>query len=339
MPNGGPLEPAQKKGMQMTRFASLLILVVVGTASAETLENVEKILTTKFAKHKSFSADMKMTMQMGPGMSANSTGTMEFMVVDGKERFRSEMHMKMSHGTQTMETTVVSIYDGTDAYTISEMMGQKRVARTNPSQMAGRAGGIPLQMSDGVGGFLIESVEECAEAVLRLLRDEQLSSELGQLGKERVREHFLLPRLLLNELSLVRDLLEGRTTARDEMDGYRDPVCGMAISLPDSAVTLTYAGLEFSFCSEACRGQFIEFMGADDAWMFVDTELAMDLGGIVPETEQVVELDRLGLQDGEVYDLRFFFAHRYPETPAFHLRTNVELWSDAVVVAASYPCD
>ncbi|MHC4765140.1 MAG: fibro-slime domain-containing protein [Planctomycetota bacterium] len=100
----------------------------------------------------------------------------------------------------------------------------------------------------------------------------------------------------------------------------------------------TYA-ITAHFEYEACRGQYIEFMGADDAWMFVDDVMAMDLGGVVPGTEQVVELDRLGLQDGEVYDLRFFFAHRYPAPPAFRLRTNVELWSDAVVVAASFPCD
>ncbi|MGD2108518.1 MAG: hypothetical protein PVI86_03910 [Phycisphaerae bacterium] len=125
----------------MTRFASLLILAVVGTASAETLEDVQKTLAAKFEKHKSLTADMKMSMHMGHGMSADSTGTVEFMIVNWKERFRSEMRMKMSHGPQTMETKIVNIYDGTDAYTISEMMGQKQVAKTKPSQMAGRAGG------------------------------------------------------------------------------------------------------------------------------------------------------------------------------------------------------
>ena len=123
--------------------------------------------------------------------------------------------------------------------------------------VAGRAGGIPLQMSDGVGGFLVDSVEGCAQAILRLLRDEQLSTDLGQKGKERVREHFLLPRLLLNELSLVRDLMGGLTRAPGEMDGRRDPVCGMAISDPEKALKMTYTGLEFSFCSEGCRGRFL----------------------------------------------------------------------------------
>ncbi len=31
--------------------------------------------------------------------------------------------------------------------------------------VAGRAGGIPLQMADGVGGILVDSVEECAAAI------------------------------------------------------------------------------------------------------------------------------------------------------------------------------
>ena len=35
--------------------------------------------------------------------------------------------------------------------------------------VAGRAGGIPLQMADGTGGILVDSVEECARAMVALL--------------------------------------------------------------------------------------------------------------------------------------------------------------------------
>ena len=38
--------------------------------------------------------------------------------------------------------------------------------------VAGRAGGIPLQMADDTGGMLVDSVEECARAMVTLLRDE-----------------------------------------------------------------------------------------------------------------------------------------------------------------------
>lgn len=69
--------------------------------------------------------------------------------------------------------------------------------------VAGRAGGIPLQMPEGVGGRLIDSTDQCARAVLELLGDEELATELGDRGRARVREHFLLPRLLMEELRLL----------------------------------------------------------------------------------------------------------------------------------------
>ncbi len=72
--------------------------------------------------------------------------------------------------------------------------------------VAGRAGGIPLQMPEGIGGLLVDSVEECAEAMLRLLGDRVLADELAHAGREHVREHFLLPRLLLDELRLLAEL-------------------------------------------------------------------------------------------------------------------------------------
>jgi trehalose synthase len=73
--------------------------------------------------------------------------------------------------------------------------------------VAGEAGGIPLQMRGGAGGFLVGSVEECAEKVLHLLRNPEEGEELALWGKELVRERFLLTRLIADELVLYASLL------------------------------------------------------------------------------------------------------------------------------------
>jgi trehalose synthase len=72
--------------------------------------------------------------------------------------------------------------------------------------VAGRAGGIPMQMPEGVGGMLVDSVQECAAALLELLTDRERARQLGRAGHEHVRERFLLPRLLLDELRLLASL-------------------------------------------------------------------------------------------------------------------------------------
>lgn len=74
--------------------------------------------------------------------------------------------------------------------------------------VAGRSGGIPLQMTEGAGGFLVDSTEECAERLLWLLRHPAEAQELGEQGRARVRDRFLLPRLLADELRLYRSLVE-----------------------------------------------------------------------------------------------------------------------------------
>ena len=74
--------------------------------------------------------------------------------------------------------------------------------------VAGNGGGIRLQIEDGVGGFLVNSIEECSEKVDYLLNHEDVRLALGETGRERVRSKFLTPRLLRDELLLVRSLLE-----------------------------------------------------------------------------------------------------------------------------------
>ena len=72
--------------------------------------------------------------------------------------------------------------------------------------VAGRAGGIPLQLEDGKGGFLIDSVEECAEKVLYLLQHPSVARSMGRRGHRHIRSNYLTPRLLLDELTLLRSL-------------------------------------------------------------------------------------------------------------------------------------
>jgi fibro-slime domain-containing protein len=100
----------------------------------------------------------------------------------------------------------------------------------------------------------------------------------------------------------------------------------------------TYA-IDTRFTYESCGGQFFEFEGADDAWMFVNGDLAIDLGGIVPATKQWVDMDRLGLTDGQTYTLHFFYAQRNSTSARFHLRTNLELQGENVAYAVSAGAD
>jgi trehalose synthase len=115
--------------------------------------------------------------------------------------------------------------------------------------VAGRAGGIPLQTADGAGALLVDTVEECASAVTDLLADPHRGAGIGRAGRDRVRAHFLLPRLILDELELVRDLLEGRP-ARPGIG--RDPVCGITLTEP-TGIILRHGDVVTTFCSRRCR--------------------------------------------------------------------------------------
>jgi trehalose synthase len=72
--------------------------------------------------------------------------------------------------------------------------------------IGGNVGGIPLQVEDGVTGFLVETVEQCAGRSLELLEDPALGKSLGRRGKEHVRSHFLTPRYLRDYLRIFGEL-------------------------------------------------------------------------------------------------------------------------------------
>lgn len=71
--------------------------------------------------------------------------------------------------------------------------------------VAGRTGGIPLQMPDGTGGFLVDT-DDWVERIDELLRDRDRALALAGLGQQRVRERFLITRLVRDELAVLASL-------------------------------------------------------------------------------------------------------------------------------------
>jgi trehalose synthase len=72
--------------------------------------------------------------------------------------------------------------------------------------VAGRVGGIVDQIQDGETGYLVSSVEECAEKTRLVLESPEHGRGLALAGKEHVRRHFLTPRLLRDWLVHFNEL-------------------------------------------------------------------------------------------------------------------------------------
>jgi trehalose synthase len=72
--------------------------------------------------------------------------------------------------------------------------------------VGGNVGGIPLQVLDGETGFLVDSVERCAEKTLYLLQHPQEAARMGAAAREHVRRNFLTTRHLADYLRLFAAL-------------------------------------------------------------------------------------------------------------------------------------
>ena len=72
--------------------------------------------------------------------------------------------------------------------------------------IGGRAGGITLQIRDDEHGFLVDSVEECADRSVELLQNPERADAMGIAGREHVRENFLSTRELEDWITLFNEL-------------------------------------------------------------------------------------------------------------------------------------
>src|SRR2546430_2746163 len=68
--------------------------------------------------------------------------------------------------------------------------------------IGGNVGGIRYQIEDSVNGFLVSSIEETAQRIVQVLKDQKLRERLGKAAKKSVNEKFLLSRYVEQYLDL-----------------------------------------------------------------------------------------------------------------------------------------
>jgi fibro-slime domain-containing protein len=101
-----------------------------------------------------------------------------------------------------------------------------------------------------------------------------------------------------------------------------DDLFGNSPGIPDHNYHFTYE-LHMECEYDSTANQFFMFIGDDDVWVFVNGQLVIDLGGVHAALDQYVDMNRLGLTDGETYQIDFFFAERFRTQSNFRIETNI----------------
>jgi trehalose synthase len=127
-------------------------------------------------------------------------------------------HMEVNAFQRASEVVIQKSLREGFGLTISEALWKQRPV------VAGNVGGIPLQVTDGVSGFLVDNVDDCAARVLQLLQDPELAESMGKSGQEHVRRHFLITRYLRDYLRIFQR--QDRFTPVERRQGPRVPARG-----------------------------------------------------------------------------------------------------------------
>jgi len=72
--------------------------------------------------------------------------------------------------------------------------------------IGGKVGGIREQIQNGKSGYLVESIDETAKHIIELVKNPAKASTMGEYGRRYVKRHFLLPRLIRDELEFLLSL-------------------------------------------------------------------------------------------------------------------------------------
>src|SRR3954451_5672128 len=77
--------------------------------------------------------------------------------------------------------------------------------------VAVRSSGLGTQVEDGASGYLVDDASSMAARLVELVQDPGLAIEFGSAGRAHVHEHFLVTRLLEDELRLLSSVSDAAT--------------------------------------------------------------------------------------------------------------------------------
>ena len=83
---------------------------------------------------------------------------------------------------------------------------------------------------------------------------------------------------------------------------------------------------------EYIPGQYFDFLGDDDVWVFINNKLVVDIGGQHAQVAGAVDLDTLGLTPGETYNFHIFYAERHTSSSNFRMHTSIDLKTEASIL-------
>jgi trehalose synthase len=89
--------------------------------------------------------------------------------------------------------------------TVTEAMWKERPV------IGGKTTGIALQIQHGKNGFMVSTPKEAASVIIRFVQDPRLRARIGKAARKTVQNKFLLSRLVLDHLSVYKDVYKKRT--------------------------------------------------------------------------------------------------------------------------------